>query len=55
MKVITPSDPDQRGCCLALRLSCSGDEVCKMMLERGIAVSDQTLNNILSVTRAQNS
>ena len=44
MKVITPSDPDQRGCCLALRLSCSGDEVCKRMLERGIAVSDQTMN-----------
>ena len=53
VKVITPSDPDQHRCCLALRLSCSGDEVCKRMLERGIAVSDQTLN-ILSLTRAHN-
>ena len=37
--MVTPSDPEQRGCCLALRLSCSGDEVVKKMLERGIAVS----------------
>jgi len=40
VKVITPNDPDQRGCCLALKLSCSGEEVCKRMLKRGIAVSD---------------
>ena len=39
VRVVTPSDPEQRGCCLAVRFSCSGDEVCKRMLERGIAVS----------------
>ncbi|XP_065886579.1 kynureninase-like [Dysidea avara] len=36
--VVTPSDPEQRGCCLAVRFSCSGDEICKKMLERGIAM-----------------
>ena len=46
--MVTPSDPDQRGCCLALRLSCSGDEVCKRMLERGIAVCEEMMLNIAS-------
>ncbi|XP_065896086.1 kynureninase-like [Dysidea avara] len=46
--IVTPSDPEQRGCCLAVRFSCSGDEICKKMLERGIAL--QCFRRIVRIT-----
>ncbi|XP_065886550.1 kynureninase-like isoform X2 [Dysidea avara] len=46
--IVTPSDPEQRGCCLGVRFSCSGDEVCKKMLERGIAL--QCFRRIVRIT-----
>ncbi|XP_065896079.1 kynureninase-like [Dysidea avara] len=45
--IVTPSDPEQRGCCLAVRFSCSGDEIWKM-LERGIAL--QCFRRIVRIT-----
>ena len=41
MEIITPSNPEQRGCQLSLKFSCSAEEVQKKLLHQGTLVSAQ--------------
>ena len=40
MDVITPSDPNQRGCQLSLRFSCLVEDVHQKLYQQGIIVSN---------------
>ena len=40
MDVITPSDPNQRGCQLSLRFSCLIEDVHQKLYQQGIIVSN---------------
>jgi len=39
LEIITPSDPEQRGCQLSLKFFCSAEEINQKLYQKGVIVS----------------